>query len=62
MQGGDCSGFTAAHMAKGKALPAGVGQSSANLGKSVLSRSVDTGNDIFTQTELYSSEITWRMT
>lgn len=46
---------------KGEALPASVRQSSANLGKSILSQSVDIGNDLFTQTELSSSEVTWRM-
>lgn len=37
------------------------GQSPVNLGKSILSRSVDTGNDLFTQTELSSSEVTGRI-
>lgn len=50
-----------AHLAKGETSPASVGQSSAKLRKSILSWSVDIGNDIFTQTELSSSEGTWRM-
>lgn len=45
-----------AHLANGEISPASVGQSSAKLRKSVLSWSVDIGNDIFTQTELSSSE------
>ena len=59
--GGDCSCFSTAHLAKGEALPASVGQSSANLEKSILSQSVDIGNDLFTQTELSFSEVTWRI-
>lgn len=59
--GGDCSCFSAAHLAKGEALPASVGQSSANLGKSILSRSVDIGNDLFTQAQLSTSGVTWRI-
>lgn len=54
-------GFSTAHLAKGEALPASVGQSSANLGKSILSWSVDIGNDLFTHTELSSLEVTWRI-
>lgn len=50
-----------AHLAKGEISPASVGQSSAKLRKSVLSWSVDIGNDIFTQTELSSSEGAWRV-
>lgn len=46
---------------KGEALPASVRHSSANLGKSILSQSVDIGNDLFPQTELSSSEVTWRI-
>lgn len=53
--------FSTAHLAQGEALPASVGQSSANLEKSILSQSVDIGNDLFTQTELSSSEVTWRV-
>lgn len=56
---GDASCLSTAHLPKGEALPASVGQSSANLGKSILSQSVDIGNDLFTQTELSSSEVTW---
>lgn len=58
---GDASYLYTAHLPKGEALPASVGQSSANLGKSILSQSVDIGNDLFTQTELPSSEETWRI-
>lgn len=58
---GDASCLSTADLPpEGEALPACVRQSSANLGKSILSQSVDIGNDLFTQTELSSSEITWR--
>lgn len=46
---------------KGEALPASVRQSSANLGKSILSQSDDIGNALFIQAELSSSEVIWRM-
>lgn len=59
---GDASRPSTAHQPKGEALLASVGQSSANLGKSILSQSVDIGNDLFTQTELSYSEVAWRIT
>lgn len=59
---GDASCLSTADLPpEGEALPASVRQSSANLGKSILSQSVDIGNDLFTQIELSSSEVTWRI-
>lgn len=52
---GGCFSFSPTHLAEGKALSVPVGQSPANLGKSVLSQSVDTGNNLCAQTKLPSS-------
>lgn len=53
--GGGCFSFSPTHLADGKDLSVPVGQSPAKLGKSILSQSVDTGNDLFAPTELSSS-------
>lgn len=50
--GGGCFSFSLTHLAEGKPLSVPVGQSPAKLEKSILSQSVDTGNNLFAQTKL----------